>query len=82
MNEKSLRWRCRRGMRELDTLLLRYLEEAYDKAVAAEKKAFEDLLDWPDEDLWRGLILGLSTDKIVPQGLLTALRHGHSFNPP
>ena len=69
-------------MRELDTLLLRYLEEAYDKAVAAEKKAFEDLLDWPDEDLWRSLILGLSTEKIIPKRLLMALRHGHPFNPP
>ncbi len=69
-------------MRELDTLLLWYLEEAYGKAVDAEKKAFEGLLDWPDEQLWRGLILGLPTEKMVPQGLLLALRHGHSVIKP
>jgi antitoxin CptB len=28
----KLRWRCRRGMRELDVLLSRYLDEEYRTA--------------------------------------------------
>jgi antitoxin CptB len=46
-----LRWRCRRGMRELDVLLERYLRERYPCAPAAEQQAFEALLDLPDPEL-------------------------------
>ena len=43
-----LRWRCRRGMKELDVLLTRYVEERFAAAPAAERQAFESLLD--DQD--------------------------------
>jgi antitoxin CptB len=46
-----LRWRCRRGMKELDLLLQRWLSTAYDEATAAERAAFEDLLEQPDPQL-------------------------------
>ena len=46
-----LRWRCRRGMRELDVLLERYLRERYPSAPAAEQQAFAALLDLPDPEL-------------------------------
>ena len=52
-----LRWLCRRGMKELDLLLLNYLEHNYPTAPAAEKQAFESLLQMPDPDLY-GLVLG------------------------
>jgi len=38
-------------MRELDELLLRYLERDYPGAPDAEKRAFEALLDLPDPEL-------------------------------
>jgi len=44
----KLRWRCRRGMRELDELLTRYLDEQYSGAPAAQQSAFRDLLESPD----------------------------------
>jgi antitoxin CptB len=43
-----LRWRCRRGMRELDELLRRYLDERYDSASSEHQEAFQALLDAPD----------------------------------
>ena len=55
MKEAQLRWRCRRGMRELDLLLLRYLDNVYARAPNAEKSAFVRLLDEPDDRLWRYL---------------------------
>lgn len=48
---KRLRWRCRRGMRELDVLLERYLDEVWPGAGAAERRAFAALLEWPDPDI-------------------------------
>ncbi len=47
-----LRWRCRRGMRELDELLGRYLERAWADADASERAVFERLLTCEDTDLW------------------------------
>lgn len=47
-----LRWRCRRGMRELDVLLQRYLEERYPHAPEEERQAFEALLEIPDPQLF------------------------------
>jgi antitoxin CptB len=39
-----LRWACRRGIRELDVLLTRYLDEQFERAPAAEQAAFRELL--------------------------------------
>jgi len=50
-----LRWRCRRGMRELDQLLGWYLEQRWPHAEAATKAAFSTLLDQQDPELWNWL---------------------------
>lgn len=49
--EDRLRWRCRRGTRELDLMLARYLERGWPRAGAGERAAFERLLDAPDPEL-------------------------------
>ena len=52
MSETSrLRWQCRRGMRELDELLLGYLEACYDTDDEADKAAFREVLTLADPDL-------------------------------
>ena len=45
MSDGELRWQCRRGMRELDELLARYLQTFYEQATEAEKSAFRELLE-------------------------------------
>jgi antitoxin CptB len=44
----KLRWRCRRGMKELDVLLTRYVEERFCDAPTAHQQAFRELLEAPD----------------------------------
>jgi antitoxin CptB len=46
-----LKWRCRRGMKELDLLLVRWLERGWPGADAERRHAFEWLLEQPDPDL-------------------------------
>jgi antitoxin CptB len=46
-----LRWRCRRGMRELDVLLTRYVDERYCDASPEVQAAFRRLLDSQDPKL-------------------------------
>ncbi|MCJ7556558.1 MAG: succinate dehydrogenase assembly factor 2 [Gammaproteobacteria bacterium] len=43
-----VKWRCRRGMRELDFLLGRYLEQHYPDAGPEERAGFEKFLELPD----------------------------------
>jgi antitoxin CptB len=52
----QLRWQCRRGMRELDVVLERYLQQRYASAPLAEQQAFESLLDLPDPQLFAYLM--------------------------
>ena len=44
----KLRWRCRRGMKELDVLLTRYVDERYRDASPEHRQAFRELLDSHD----------------------------------
>ena len=47
-----LRWRCRRGTREMDLLLLRFLEQDYPHLNSREQSLFGSLLDEADHDLY------------------------------
>lgn len=49
------RWLCRRGMRELDLLIGRYLAQSYAAAPPAEQRAFQRLLELQDDELWHYL---------------------------
>ena len=58
MSEMSrLRWLCRRGMKELDVVLSRYLEQRYASASVADQAFFLELLQLPDPELYN-LLLG------------------------
>lgn len=53
MSEKSrVRWLCRRGMKELDVLLERFMAAEYDTLSLSQRAAFLDLLQQEDPDLW------------------------------
>ena len=51
-NAARLRWRCRRGMRELDQLLGWWLQTRYLISSDVEKAAFSTLLEEQDPQLW------------------------------
>ena len=44
----KIRWRCRRGTKELDHLLLSYFETHYRAANESEKASFEEILSLQD----------------------------------
>ncbi len=53
-----LEWRCRRGMKELDFLLLRFLRNGFARSASDERAAFVEFLELPDPDIARYLIAG------------------------
>lgn len=58
MQDKKLKWQCRRGMRELDVLLSGWMDEKYDAASGEDKSAFRRLLSLPDPEVARYLLAG------------------------
>ena len=66
---KKLKWRCRRGMRELDQLLERWLDTSWRQSNAADRETFLRLLDSEDDRLWKWF-LGHET---APDATLQAL---------
>lgn len=52
----KLRWNCRRGMLELDLLLLPFLEKKFSSLSETEQAIFERLLACTDQDLYNWLI--------------------------
>lgn len=53
--DKRIRWMCRRGMKELDIMLGRYLDGDYPQAPEPERAAFRQLLELDDPQLWSWL---------------------------
>jgi len=49
----KLRWRCRRGMRELDEAMRTYLDNHYQNAGTQEREDFVSLQDLQDPELYQ-----------------------------
>ncbi|MDO8350303.1 MAG: succinate dehydrogenase assembly factor 2 [Gallionella sp.] len=49
---QRVRWRCRRGLLELDIVLGRFVEAHYALLSDKERQIFEEFLDMPDNPLW------------------------------
>jgi antitoxin CptB len=72
---RRLAWQCRRGMRELDELLLGFLARGYAGLDADGQTAFNNLLAYPDAVLLE-LLMGRMTpaDKDAAD-IVRAIRH-------
>jgi antitoxin CptB len=72
---ERLRWRCiRRGLLELDLLLGRFLDGGYQQLDAAEARAFAELAEMEDPELW-DLVTGRKACSQEPhRRVLEALR--------
>jgi antitoxin CptB len=69
-----LRWRCRRGMRELDVLLLRYLDRDWPTASSAERAAFAQLVDLQDPELFGYLVGRAEPAEGAQRAIVDAIR--------
>lgn len=55
-NLQKLAWRCRRGTKELDVLMQKFLNEHYLSTSPELRRAFEKMLDMQDPELYDLLI--------------------------
>jgi antitoxin CptB len=69
-----LAWHCRRGTRELDLLLQRWLAQRYEGCDAAGRAHFEALLEMPDPLLADYLLAGERPAQPELAALVQAIR--------
>ena len=67
-NLQKLTWRCRRGTKELDVLMQKFLNLHYQNVAPELQRAFENMLDMQDPELY-DLLIGKqnSSDKNINQ---------------
>ena len=75
---RRLRWRCRRGMRELDQLLTRWLEREWTAASDDTRGVFLRLLASEDDRLWHWF---LGHDSAPDAALDALVQHIRSLPP-
>lgn len=55
-NKARIHWACRRGMKELDILIMPFFEHEFDNLSESEQDAFVRLLDYQDPQLFSWLM--------------------------
>ncbi|HEY8587140.1 MAG TPA: succinate dehydrogenase assembly factor 2 [Rhodanobacter sp.] len=71
---KRLRWRARRGTRELDALLGGWLDQCFAGADPDRQQAFDELLDVQDPDLWDWVMGRARSDRADWQAIIDDIR--------
>jgi antitoxin CptB len=56
INQRRIRWKCRRGMLELDILLLNFFDRHFAQLTPQEQQLFEKLLEEEDVHLFDWLM--------------------------
>ena len=69
-----IRWRCRRGMLELDIVLQGFVDKHYMQLDEIELKYFDTLLSLPDNDLWDMITSKKKVEDIKLQPVLQLLQ--------
>lgn len=78
---RRLRWHCRRGMKELDLVMLRVLDAVIASGNPDELAAFKRLLATEDPEIWRWVIgRDIAPDPEIRQLLATACDAARAAN--
>lgn len=72
-----LRWRCRRGMLELDAFLIPFFEKHFLSLTDAQKESFRKLLEMEDQSLWRWFLGYEACPDIELQKMISFIKEKH-----
>lgn len=57
INRFKLEWECRRGMRELDKMIMPFYKNHFDDLNESQQQAFVEMLSYTDPELFRWVML-------------------------
>jgi antitoxin CptB len=75
-----LRWRCRRGTKELDRILGGYLDQDYAQAPLEQQRAFAALLEVQDPDIYDWLMGVQTPNKATFKVIIGLLRDKYQIS--
>jgi antitoxin CptB len=76
----QVKWNCRRGMLELDMMLIGFCDAVYPTLNQEKQALFEELLQENDQDLQRWLVGAKVCEKPKFQDMLLIIRHEYIKN--
>lgn len=79
-NTRRMLWRCRRGLLELDIVLQNFIHSRYETLDKQQLTVLEELLDYPDNDLWDLVTARTETTNASQHTMLTMLRNIQAGN--
>lgn len=82
MNINRLSWASRRGMLELDLMLLPFLEKIYPTLDLDDQKRYWKLLECEDQDLWSWLLKNKVSDDPDLQKIIGIIRNTRASTRP
>lgn len=73
----KLRWQCRRGLKELDVVLTRWLDRRFSEASVQDRQNFERLLQVEDDRLWDWVLGRTTPEDPLLHAFIERLRDAH-----
>lgn len=74
---ERLRWRCRRGMLELDLLLQQFIATGYPSLDREGRGAFDTILQLSDQQLFDYLLRGVVVEEEGISDVIEAIRRAY-----
>ena len=73
MHDSQVKWKCRKGLRELDILLSRYFEEKYSNLTDKEKLVFLEFIELDTYEIL-DMLTNKSSNDVKYKNILLALK--------
>mgnify|MGYP001164969355 FL=1 len=77
LNKQRIFWHSRRGMLELDLLLIPFVQDVFDDLPIDDQTLYRDLLALEDQDIY-GLLMGPSHSEHAKYAAITSKILAHS----
>lgn len=75
MNRFKIEWECRRGMRELDKMIMPFYQQYFDDLSEKEQNTFVEMLSYSDPELFRWFMHQLPAPTPTLQAMVDLIRH-------
>lgn len=73
-NRFRLEWECRRGMRELDKLIMPFFQNHFDSLDETQQQTFVEMLSFSDPELFRWFMLQETAPTTALQAMVELIR--------
>lgn len=74
MNRFKIEWECRRGMRELDKMIMPFYQQYFDELTEAQQATFVEMLGYTDPELFRWFMHQLPAPTTELQAMVELIR--------